>query len=377
MNVNRDVRSQKETDEMYMDHALKLALKGQGMTTPNPMVGAVIIKNGRIIGEGYHAKAGERHAEVVAIENAIEVVTGATLYVTLEPCSHYGKTPPCTELIIEKDIERVVIAVLDPNPMVAGRGVKRLRECGISVTVGVLEKQAQRLNEVFMKYIVTKRPFVVYKSSMSLDGKIATSTGESQWITCEESRKDSHSLRHIYTGIMVGIGTVLADDPLLNCRMDGGKQPVRIVVDSSLRIPEESRLVQTADTYPLIVATTSKGNEAKKRRLRAYGANVWNMPSDEQGRVDLPGLMKCLGENEVDSLIIEGGGTLAEQALNVGIVDKMIVYIAPQIIGGKDAKTPVEGKGIQCLSDAWKLQEWSSQMMGTDLKVSGYIRKER
>ena len=377
MNVNRDVRSQKETDEMYMDHALKLALKGQGMTTPNPMVGAVIIKNGRIIGEGYHAKAGERHAEVVAIENAIEVVTGATLYVTLEPCSHYGKTPPCTELIIEKDIERVVIAVLDPNPMVAGRGVKRLRECGISVTVGVLEKQAQRLNEVFMKYIVTKRPFVVYKSAMSLDGKIATSTGESQWITCEESRKDSHSLRHIYTGIMVGIGSVLADDPLLNCRMDGGKQPVRIVVDSSLRIPEESRLVQTADTYPLIVATTSKGNEAKKRRLRAYGANVWNMPSDEQGRVDLPGLMKCLGENEVDSLIIEGGGTLAEQALNVGIVDKMIVYIAPQIIGGKDAKTPVEGKGIQCLSDAWKLQEWSSQMMGTDLKVSGYIRKER
>lgn len=377
MNVNRDVRSQKETDEMYMDHALKLALKGQGMTTPNPMVGAVIIKNGRIIGEGYHAKAGERHAEVVAIENAIEIVTGATLYVTLEPCSHYGKTPPCTELIIEKDIERVVIAVLDPNPMVAGRGVKRLRECGISVTVGVLEKQAQRLNEVFMKYIVTKRPFVVYKSAMSLDGKIATSTGESQWITCEESRKDSHSLRHIYTGIMVGIGTVLADDPLLNCRMDGGKQPVRIVVDSSLRIPEESRLVQTADTYPLIVATTSKGNEAKKRRLRAYGANVWNMPSDEQGRVDLPGLMKCLGENEVDSLIIEGGGTLAEQALNVGIVDKMIVYIAPQIIGGKDAKTPVEGKGIQCLSDAWKLQEWSSQMMGTDLKVSGYIRKER
>ena len=377
MNVNRDVRSQKETDEMYMDHALKLALKGQGMTTPNPMVGAVIIKNGRIIGEGYHAKAGERHAEVVAIENAIEVVTGATLYVTLEPCSHYGKTQPCTELIIEKDIERVVIAVLDPNPMVAGRGVKRLRECGISVTVGVLEKQAQRLNEVFMKYIVTKRPFVVYKSAMSLDGKIATSTGESQWITCEESRKDSHSLRHIYTGIMVGIGTVLADDPLLNCRMDGGKQPVRIVVDSSLRIPEESRLVQTADTYPLIVATTSKGNEAKKRRLRAYGANVWNMPSDEQGRVDLPGLMKCLGENEVDSLIIEGGGTLAEQALNVGIVDKMIVYIAPQIIGGKDAKTPVEGKGIQCLSDAWKLQEWSSQMMGTDLKVSGYIRKER
>ena len=299
------------------------------------------------------------------------------MYVTLEPCSHYGKTPPCTELIIEKDIERVVIAVLDPNPMVAGRGVKRLRECGISVTVGVLEKQAQRLNEVFMKYIVTKRPFVVYKSAMSLDGKIATSTGESQWITCEESRKDSHSLRHIYTGIMVGIGTVLADDPLLNCRMDGGKQPVRIVVDSSLRIPEESRLVQTADTYPLIVATTSKGNEAKKRRLRAYGANVWNMPSDEQGRVDLPGLMKCLGENEVDSLIIEGGGTLAEQALNVGIVDKMIVYIAPQIIGGKDAKTPVEGKGIQCLSDAWKLQEWSSQMMGTDLKVSGYIRKER
>ena len=370
-------QSQKELDEMYMAYALELAKKGKGMTTPNPMVGAVIVKDGRIIGRGYHAKAGERHAEVVAIENAEEDVTGATLYVTLEPCSHYGKTPPCTELIIERDIKRVVVAVLDPNPLVAGRGAKRLRDSGISVTVGVLEKEAQRLNEVFMKYIVTKKPFVTYKSAMSLDGKIATARGESQWITCEASRQDAHKLRHDYTGIMVGIGTVLADNPMLNCRIKGKKQPVRIVVDSHLRIPEDSKLVQTADKYPLVVATTSKGNKEKRKRLIDYGVQVWNMPLDEKGRVDLNALMKRLGENEVDSVMIEGGGTLAEQAFNKGIVDKVVVYIAPQIIGGEGAKTPVEGGGICDLKEAWEIQEWSSETIGTDLKISGYIRKEK
>lgn len=371
------VQSQRELDEFYMEYALSLAIKGQGRTTPNPMVGAVVVKDGQIIGEGYHARAGERHAEVVAIENAIDDVSGATLYVTLEPCSHYGKTPPCTELIIEKDIRRVVIAVLDPNPLIAGRGAKRLRDSGILVTVGVLERKAQRLNEVFMKYIVTKKPFVTYKSAMSLDGKIATSTGESQWITCEESRTDSHKLRHDYTGIMVGIGTVLADDPLLNCRIEGGKQPIRIVADSYLRIPEDSKLVRTAEEYPLIVATTSKGDPEKKNRLKEKGVRVWDIPLDENGRVDLMCLMKYLGENEVDSIVIEGGGTLAEQAMKAGIVDKMIVYMAPLIIGGKDAKTPLEGAGISRLNEAWKLQEWSMEMIGTDMKVSGYIRKEK
>ena len=371
------VKSQKEMDEIYMDYALKLAIKGQGMTTPNPMVGAVIVKDGKIIGEGYHARAGERHAEAAAIENATEDVAGATLYVTLEPCSHYGRTPPCTEKIIEKDIARVVVAVLDPNPLVAGRGARRLRECGISVTVGVLEKRARKLNEVFMKYIVTNKPFVTYKSAMSLDGKIATTAGESQWITSEEARRDAHKLRHEYTGIMVGIGTVLADDPLLNCRIEGGRQPMRIVVDSHLRIPEDSKLVQTAENYPLIVATTEKGSKEKKEQLKTQGVHIWDMPSDEYGRVDLSSLMQRLGESGIDSIVLEGGGTLAEQAISKGIVDKIIMYIAPLLIGGSGAKTPVEGSGIQNLSEAWKLQEWSTEIIGTDLKISGYVRKER
>lgn len=223
------------------------AARGRGTTTPNPMVGAVIVRDGRVIGEGYHIRAGEGHAEVNAFRNAEENgedVTGATMYVTLEPCSHYGKTPPCADKIVEKGIGRVVVGALDPNPLVAGRGIEKIRNAGIPAVTGILAERSAALNEVFMKYIVSKRPFVVLKAAMSLDGKIAMADGESQWISCETSRKEVQRLRHELTGIMVGIGTVLADDPMLNCRIPGGKQPVRIVVDSHLMIPEDSRLVK-------------------------------------------------------------------------------------------------------------------------------------
>lgn len=369
--------SQETMDVYYMKRALELAAKGRGTTTPNPMVGAVIVKDGRIIGEGYHIRAGEGHAEVNAFRNALEDVTGATMYVTLEPCSHYGKTPPCADKIIEKKIGRVVVAALDPNPLVAGRGIEKIRQAGIEVVTGVLAEESIKLNEVFMKYIVTKRPFVVFKAAMSLDGKIATSTGESQWISCERSREEVHHMRHEYTGIMAGIGTVLADDPMLNCRIPDGKQPIRIIVDSRLQIPEDSKLVESAAVYPLIVATTKGCDSQKAVRLKEKGVQICEISEDEKGHVDLEQLMERLGELKVDSILLEGGGQLAEGALSAGIVDKVQFYIAPMIIGGGASKTPVEGDGVFNLKDAWKLKDMTSEVVGSDLKITGYIDKGR
>lgn len=248
-------------DEVYMRMALDLARKGKGWTTPNPLVGAIIVKGGRVIGQGYHQKYGQPHAEVNAIASAKEDVTGATLYVTLEPCSHFGKTPPCSDLLIDKNIKRVVVGTLDPNPLVAGKGIERLRSNGIEVVTGVLEEESQKLNEIFIKYIVTKEPFVVMKNAMSLDGKIATVTGESQWISGESSRKQVHSLRHELAGIMVGIETIIKDDPQLTSRTLNSRNPIRIVVDSQLRIPIASKVLTQQDKAKTIVATTRRANK--------------------------------------------------------------------------------------------------------------------
>lgn len=375
--TNSYPEEQKKIDEMYMERALALAAKGRGTTTPNPMVGAVIVKDGRIIGEGYHIRAGEGHAEVNAFKNATEDVTGATMYVTLEPCSHYGKTPPCADKIVEKKIGRVVVGALDPNPLVAGRGIEKIRNAGIPVITGILAEKSVALNEVFMKYIVTKRPFVVLKAAMSLDGKIATAEGESQWISCEASREEVHRLRHELTGIMAGIGTVQADDPMLNCRIPGGKQPIRIIVDSHLQIPENSKLVSSAKEYPLIVATVENSDAVKKERLEACGAQIVEMPADPDGHVDLNILMERLGEMKIDSILLEGGGRLAEGALQAGIVDKVQFYIAPMLIGGENAKTPVEGRGISALSKAWHISDWKAETIGNDIKIIGYIKEGR
>nr|WP_231549451.1 MULTISPECIES: bifunctional diaminohydroxyphosphoribosylaminopyrimidine deaminase/5-amino-6-(5-phosphoribosylamino)uracil reductase RibD [Carnobacterium] len=359
---------------MYMRMALDLARKGKGWTTPNPLVGAIIVKGGRVIGQGYHQKYGQPHAEVNAIASAKEDVTGATLYVTLEPCSHFGKTPPCSDLLIDKNIKRVVVGTLDPNPLVAGKGIERLRSNGIEVVTGVLEEESQKLNEIFIKYIVTKEPFVVMKNAMSLDGKIATVTGESQWISGESSRKQVHSLRHELAGIMVGIETIIKDDPQLTSRTLNSRNPIRIVVDSQLRIPIASKVLTQQDKAKTIVATTRRANKEKLDTLKQMDIEVL-VTKEKGGRVDLKELMKLLGAKGIDSILLEGGANLNFSALEEGIVDKIQSYIAPKIIGGKEAKTAVEGAGVHSLKNAFQIDRMTPVMVGEDLFVEGYIIK--
>jgi diaminohydroxyphosphoribosylaminopyrimidine deaminase/5-amino-6-(5-phosphoribosylamino)uracil reductase len=360
-----------------MKLALELAKKGIGRVHPNPMVGAVIVKDGKILGQGYHKKCGEGHAEVNAFKDAEEKnenVEGAEMYVTLEPCSHFGKTPPCADKIIEKKISKVFIGTLDPNPLVAGRGVKKLKDAGIYVEYGILESECYKLNEVFMKYIVKKEPFVVMKTGMSLDGKIATYSGESKWITEERSREDVHNLRNELTGIMVGINTVLKDNPQLTCRVNGGRNPIRIIVDSNLKIPMDCKIVNTAKEVETIIATTDKANLDKINSLEDKGVKIIVVPS-KNGKVNLKELMTILGKLKIDSILLEGGGTLNFSALEEGIVDKVKIYIAPKIIGGKDSKTPIEGKGIDNLKDAFKITNLSVSTIGEDILVEGYVEK--
>ncbi len=360
-------------DEAFMRRALELAARARGKTSPNPLVGAVVVKDGAVVGEGYHRKAGEPHAEVHALEQAGSRARGATLYVNLEPCCHFGRTPPCTEAIIRAGIARVVAATLDPNPLVSGKGVARLREAGISVEVGVLEKEARRLNEVFFKYITTRLPFVTLKAALSLDGKIATAAGESKWITGEEARRFVHELRAQHDAVMVGIGTVLADDPSLTVRLvETERQPRRIVVDSRLRIPLESQLVRTAREVPTIVAAVAGlAPPEKKDALAARGVAVWELPGD-QGRVDLGALAAALGRAEVTSVLLEGGATLNAAALAAKLVDKLVFFFAPLLIGGRDAPGPVGGEGVPRLEEAVKVAELEWRQVGRDLLVMGY-----
>lgn len=338
-------------EEQFMKRAIELAKQGAGWTAPNPLVGAVVVKNGRVIGEGYHRKYGELHAERNALAACSEDPAGATLYVTLEPCCHYGKTPPCTEIIIEKKIAKVVIGSRDPNPKVAGKGARILREHGIEVVEDYMREACDALNPVFFHYITTKTPYVVLKFAMTLDGKIATRTGASKWITGEAARNHVHQLRGRYAGILAGIGTVLADDPMLNCRIDGAHQPLRIILDSQLRIPMGSRLVRSAKEYPLLIVCNESTRDREEgasriQKLEEAGAKVWTLP-EKNGHPDLNVLMQRLGEEKIDSVLIEGGGTVNEAALKAHIVHHVYAYIAPKIFGGEDAKTPVEGSGIR------------------------------
>lgn len=338
-------------EEQFMKRAIELAKQGVGWTAPNPLVGAVVVKNGRVIGEGYHRKYGELHAERNALAACTEDPAGAILYVTLEPCCHYGKTPPCTEIIIEKKIAKVVIGSRDPNPKVAGKGARILREHGIEVVEDYMREACDALNPVFFHYITTKTPYVVLKFAMTLDGKIATRTGASKWITGEAARNHVHQLRGRYAGILAGIGTVLADDPMLNCRIDGAHQPLRIILDSHLRIPMGSRLVRSAKEYPLLIVCNESARDREEgasriQKLEEAGAKVWTLP-EKNGHPDLNALMQRLGEEKIDSVLIEGGGTVNEAALKAHIVHHVYAYIAPKIFGGEDAKTPVEGSGIR------------------------------
>jgi len=359
-------------DEKYMERALELAKKGTGKVNPNPLVGAVIVKNGEIIGEGYHECYGEAHAERNAVKNAKESVEDSTIYVTLEPCAHHGKTPPCVDLIIEKKFKKVVIGMLDPNELVAGKSIEKLKRNGIEVVVGIKEEECKKLNEIFIKYITSKSPFVILKSGMSLDGKIATYSGESKWITSKESRKDAQNLRNRLNSIMVGVNTIIADDPELTCRINNDKKLMRIVVDTNLRIPLDSKVINNKDKLT-IIATTLNSNENKKQALRDLGIKVIEV-SEKNNKVNLKELLRKLGQEGIDSVLIEGGGTLNFSALEENIVDKVIFYIAPKILGGENSKSCIAGIGFSELNKAVNLKDISYRKIGEDLVVEGYIK---
>ena len=361
-------------NEKFMELAISLASKGSGKVNPNPLVGAVIVKDNKVIGTGYHKKFGMEHAEVNAFNNLTEDAKGAEMYVTLEPCSHYGKTPPCVDKIIEMGISKVYIGTLDPNILVCRGGVLKLRNAGVDVEIGILEDECIRQQEVFRKYITSRKPFVLYKSAMSLDGKIATKYGESKWISSEESRNEVQELRNYFKAIMVGVDTVITDNPRLTCRTIDGRNPIRIVVDSNLRIPRTSNILIDEFAYQTIIATTENSSKEYKDELRGYGIKIIETKS-KNGRVDLNELMDKLYELDIDGILLEGGSTLAYSAISEGIVDKVRFYIAPKIIGGKEAKTGVAGLGIEKLSEAFNLKGTSIRMCSSDIVIEGYLER--
>ena len=335
--------------EKYMRRAIELAKNGIGFVNPNPLVGAVIVKNNEIIGEGYHAKYGGLHAERNAIKSCKVDMTGADMFVTLEPCCHYGKNPPCTDAVIESGIKRVFVGSSDPNPLVAGKGIEILRNHGIEVTEGFLKDECDALNDIFFHYITTKTPYIIMKAAVSLDGKIAAKSGDARWITNEKSRAHSHETRKRVSAIMVGVNTVIADNPMLNCRTENPSNPIRIICDSNLRMLINSKIAQTAKEIPTIIATVSE-NKEKANELQKLGIEIIKTSADN-GRVDLKDLMQKLGERQIDSVLIEGGGSIHASALKAGLVNKLQIYIAPKIIGG-DGKNAVAEMGIEKVNDA-------------------------
>ena len=426
---------EKKYPEAYMRQVLALARQGEGKVSPNPMVGCIVVKDGEIIATGCHEQYGGYHAERNALLRCKEDPEGAELYVNLEPCCHYGKTPPCTEIIIEKKISKVYVGCLDPNPKVAGKGIKILQEHGILVETGILGQECRALNEVFFHYMETKLPFLAMKYAMTLDGKIACETGDSKWVTGEEARAYVHRLRNRYRGIMAGIGTVLADDPLLNCRMEGGRDPIRIICDSKLRIPLGSQIVKTAPQIETIVAWNPQAAEQWHLQQGATGGNSESTPKEmpdfgqkgtdkgsfrekvqkliQQGitlleipmqpqkiaaqnnppktqqamhladcqpavqklqpQLSLPELFRQLASRGIDSILLEGGGTLNASALQEGLVQRAYAFIAPKLVAGAAAKSPIEGSGIPRMEDAVKLRDLEITRFGEDLCMTGRI----
>ena len=358
-------------DQDYMRLALELAERGRGWTSPNPMVGAVIVRDGRIIGQGWHERCGQPHAERNALISCAQDPAGAVMYVTLEPCCHHGRQPPCTDAILKAGIRRVVVGSEDPNPLVAGKGIRILREHGVEVVEGVMRAECGRLNEIFFHYIQTGLPFVVMKYAMTMDGKIAAFTGASRWITGEEARAHVQAQRHRHSAIMVGVGTVLADDPLLTCRIPGGKNPVRVICDTRLRTPLTARVVATAKEVPTILATCRTDGKARSAYEDA-GCRILTT-AEKNGHVDLRQLMEALGREQIDSVLLEGGGTLNWAALESGVVRKVQAYIAPKLFGGRDAKTPVEGQGVPSPAGAFCLKGAAITRLGGDFLVESEV----
>lgn len=364
------------THSEFMKKALSLAKKGMGFVSPNPMVGAVIVRDGKIIGSGYHMKYGGLHAERNAFAQCDSAGTdchGADMYVTLEPCCHYGKTPPCTEAVIEHGIKRVFFGSTDPNPLVAGKGAEILRSHGIEVIGGILKEECDELNEIFFHYITTRLPFVTMKYAMTIDGKIACYTGDSKWITSEAARKNVQAERLKHSAIMVGIGTVLKDDPMLTCRIENGRNPVRIICDTSLRIPPDSNIVRTAKEIPTIIAASCE-DSSKLSTLENAGCRIIQCGNKDNSGIDLNRLMKLLGEQGIDSILLEGGAQLNWSALNSGIVNKVQAYIAPKIFGGAESKTPVGGKGTVSPSEAFILEKSRIMQIGNDFLIESRVK---
>lgn len=358
-------------DRRYMKLALRLAERGTGYTSPNPLVGAVIVRDGKVLGEGWHKKYGDLHAERNAIASVSGSLEGATMYVTLEPCCHYGHQPPCTDAIIEAGIKRVVIASVDPNPLVAGKGIEVLRSHGIEVTENVMKEEADRLNEIFFHYITAHTPFVALKYAMTLDGKIACYTKASEWITGEEARHYVHLLRNRYSAILTGVGTVVADDPLLTCRIPKGRNPVRIIADTMLSTPLDSRIVSTAKDVRTIIATCSY-DSSRSQKYSEAGCTILNLPS-ENGHISINALMDSLGAEGIDSVLCECGGLLSWSLLNAGVVNKIYAFIAPKIIGGASSPTPVGGHGVPDPSLAFMLKDRRMKRFGDDLLIEGRV----
>ncbi len=356
--------------------ALSLARKGLGTASPNPMVGAVLVKDDRVVGKGYHKKAGGHHGEVMAIMDAKEEARGSTLYINLEPCVHFGKTPPCTEAVIAAGISRVVVAMLDPNPLVNGRGVNALRRAGINVKVGLLEEEAKRLNEAFIVSMERKRPFFTMKAAVSLDGKIATKTCDSKWISNEESRKQANLLRAVTDGILVGINTVIADNPMLIPKVIRPRKiPVRIVLDSKLRIPLACDMVKSSEKYPTWVFTSEDSRVDKEMKLKSLGLDVIRVPKDENGKVSLRHICDELYRRGMVSVLVEGGGEINSALLKEGLIDKIIFFYGPLLIGGKGAFNLVGGKGIDFLKDALRIDVVTLKRLKDNIYVEGYVHR--
>ena len=357
-----------------MNRALALAQQGKGRTSPNPLVGAVIVNTGKIVGEGYHQKAGEPHAEIHALQAAGEKAKGSTLYVNLEPCCHWGRTPPCTDAIIQAGITHVYVAHLDPNPKVAGKGNQQLEEAGIQTNVGICADAAEKLNEIYIKHVNTGHPFVILKMAMSLDGKIATSTGESQWITSLASRQKGHEIRDEVDAILVGIGTITSDDPALTTRLPNkqGKDATRIVLDSHGRTPISAKIFNPKSEAGVIIAVTPQASSKNIEILEKTGAEIIVTPV-KKGRVCFKTLMETLGAKGITSILVEGGGNVNTSALKSGMVDKVMCFVAPKFIGGKQAPSVFDGKGIERLVDAPELERLTVTHLESDLLIEGYI----
>ena len=364
-------RREDQINRHYVRMACRLAERAAGRTSPNPMVGAVLVREGKIIASGFHQVAGADHAEIVALKNAGSKAKGATLYINLEPCNHQGRTPPCTRSLIAAGIKEVVAGMKDPNPLVSGNGLRALSRAGIKVRTGVLEEECRRLNEAFTKFITRRLPFVTLKLAASLDGKIATASGDSRWISCEKSRATVHWLRNRYDAVLVGAGTVIADNPQLTCRMTGGRDPWRIILDARLRIPLSAEFLRQRGSDKNIIVTSNTAPHDKIRALEGLGANVWRLPVREDAVPWLP-ILRKLAKMGIVSVLIEGGAITAAGALKQKVVDKMLLFYAPKLLGG-DARYMIDSLGIQRVTQSVALRELKIQKSGTDLLVSGYL----